>query len=90
MTAKYTNVNWQQDLIKYGEQTAIVFYSMETPLATTVLQLKEHAKLITAAPDLLDALQNLLLSYCDGFDYEDDELVIKARAAIAKAIGTPH
>lgn len=48
---------------------------------------KANARLMAAAPDLLDALQNMTLMYCDGFDYEDDDVVIKARAAIAKAKG---
>ncbi|WP_312669695.1 hypothetical protein [Stutzerimonas nitrititolerans] len=48
-----------------------------------------NARLIAAAPELLDALDDLLIAYCDpgnqGGDH--DEKVAKARAAIAKARG---
>jgi len=49
------------------------------------------ARLIAAAPDLLEALDDLLIAYCDpgnqGGDH--DEKVEAARTAIAKARGTP-
>lgn len=48
-----------------------------------------NARLIAAAPDLLEALEALLFAYCDpgneGGDH--DEKVAKARAALAKARG---
>lgn len=50
-----------------------------------------NARLIAAAPDLLEALDALLIAYCDpgnqGGDH--DEKVEAARAAIAKAKGQP-
>jgi len=49
------------------------------------------ARLIAAAPELLRALDDLLIAYCDpgnqGSDH--DEKVEAARAALAKARGTP-
>lgn len=49
-----------------------------------------NARLIAAAPELLAALDDLLIAYCDpgnqGSDH--DEKVEAARAAIAKARGT--
>ncbi len=51
---------------------------------------RDDAALIAAAPDLLEALDALLIAYCDpgnqGSDH--DEKVEAARAAIAKARGT--
>jgi len=51
---------------------------------------KANIRLIAAAPDLLEALDDLLIAYCDpgnqGGDH--DEKVEAARAAIAKARGT--
>jgi len=50
-----------------------------------------NVRLIAAAPDLLAALDDLLIAYCDpgnqGGDHDDK--VEAARAAIAKARGTP-
>ena len=56
------------------------------------------ARLIAAAPDLLEALQSLLSEYVAGADSgdwgnwnADDQLqVIQARSAIAKATGESH
>lgn len=46
-----------------------------------------NARLIAAAPDLLDALQGILRGVFDGPDESDAAmLVTKARAAITKAI----
>ncbi|WAD26648.1 hypothetical protein OS670_19970 [Pseudomonadaceae bacterium T75] len=51
---------------------------------------RDDAALIAAAPDLLEALDALLIAYCDpgnqGSDH--DEKVEAARAVIAKARGT--
>jgi len=56
---------------------------------------KANAKLISAAPELLDALQSLLDMYVDfinsgdagNWNPEEEKEVIKARAAISKATG---
>lgn len=52
---------------------------------------RDDAALISAAPELLAALDALLIAYCDpgnqGGDH--DEKVEAARAALAKARGTP-
>lgn len=53
-------------------------------------EVEANAQLIAASPDLLEALDALLIAYCDpgnqGSDH--DEKVEAARAAIAKARGT--
>lgn len=50
-----------------------------------------NVRLIAAAPDLLEALDDLLIAYCDpgnqGGDHDDK--VEAARAALAKAKGQP-
>lgn len=64
-------------------------------LAETLLdeeRQEANARLISAAPDLLEALQGLLPAAIDGHeqyggDGEEYEDVRKARAAIAKALG---
>ena len=45
-----------------------------------------NARLIAAAPDLLDAL-DYMLNVCHAIDAQGDEAHEKARAAIAKATG---
>ena len=49
-----------------------------------------NARLLAAAPDLLDALKGMLEYFCEnGYDdYSDTETVQAARAAIAKATAT--
>lgn len=86
MSSAYTKAEWIADsfIIKTSNGNTLFF---EDSCLDDYTRFK-NVELAAAAPDLLDALQNLLLSYCDGFDYEDDELVIKARAAITKATGT--
>ena len=50
-----------------------------------------NARLIAAAPDLLDALQNMLTAWETGEAYSDIKNQIgNARAAIAKATGANH
>jgi hypothetical protein len=56
---------------------------------------RSNARLIAAAPELLDALKAMLKMYCElvnsgdcgDWSPEEDEEVIAARAAIAKAEG---
>ena len=47
----------------------------------------ENANLIAAAPDLLEALQGLLIRIADEEEYGPEHAVTKARAAISKALG---
>ncbi len=55
------------------------------PYTFTLEQARAHARLCSAAPDLLEALE-LILIYLGDWDSKDEECV-KARAAIAKAKG---
>lgn len=56
----------------------------------------EDASLLSAAPELLEALEEFLARYirlvesgdCGNWDPETEEFVVKARIAIAKAKGT--
>ncbi|MBW3095668.1 hypothetical protein [Pseudohoeflea coraliihabitans] len=62
---------------------------------TVYLPAEANARLIAAAPDLLEALEGLLAKYtelvssgdCGSWDPEKESEVIAARAAIAKAKG---
>ena len=68
---------------------ALVFINTGSPKREE--QAKANARLIASAPELLRALDDLLIAYCDpgnqGSDHDDK--VEAARAAIAKARGTP-
>lgn len=46
-----------------------------------------NTRLVSAAPELLDALQQLLLRVADDEEYGPDHAVTIARSAIAKALG---
>ena len=46
-----------------------------------------NARLICAAPDLLEALEDLLIRVADDEEYGPEHAITKARAAIAKARG---
>jgi hypothetical protein len=84
------------DWTVYGRNTthAIAFEGGHNPHA------EADARLIAAAPDLLEALQALLeldvyadcpgLVSVGGYDNSDAEEVIKARAAIQRAVGADH
>jgi hypothetical protein len=63
-----------------GEMEDIAIISPDTPLA--------NARLIAAAPELLDSLKDLenILS-CKPYDRDEQKLLVIARAAIAKAKG---
>lgn len=55
-----THFEWREELTSYGETSATVFYSAEAPLTTTILELKEHAKLLSVAAELYGSLADLL------------------------------
>lgn len=64
------------------------------PWPEKAAELEANARLIAAAPDLLDALQDLADDIADRFDMDSDSTnpgmkyaVRQARAAIAKALG---
>jgi hypothetical protein len=46
-----------------------------------------NARLISAAPDLLEALEEYVRDFGDNEDYDSQRMAAKARAAIAKATG---
>lgn len=46
-----------------------------------------NANLIAAAPDLLEALQDLLIRVADDEEYGPEHAITRARAAISKALG---
>lgn len=48
---------------------------------------KEDMALIAAAPDLLEALQDLLIRVADDEEYGPEHAITRARAAISKALG---
>ena len=59
-------------------------------------EMKANQRLIAAAPDLLESLEELLAAYwqallriklAPGYNFDEDPRVIKARAAIAEAKG---
>lgn len=47
----------------------------------------DNGRLIAAAPELLEALQGLLIRVADDEEYGPDHAITKARAAIVKALG---
>lgn len=51
-------------------------------------EFEEKNRLIAAAPDLLDALTDLLADYDNGVTDAESLLLAKCRAAIAKATGS--
>lgn len=54
----------------------------------TPLQREAHARLIAAAPELLETLKNLVTPLEKGWNVDDmDQRIAEARAAIAKAEG---
>ncbi len=55
-----THFKWREELTHYGETSATVFYSADAPLTTTVLELREHAKLLSVAAELYESLVDLL------------------------------
>lgn len=77
----------------FGREIALVWYSLRDQGEAAATDLA-NARLIAAAPDLLDGLKDLLRHACrpdDDGPYDDafDEARTKCRAAIAKAEGPP-
>ena len=74
----------------YGSDTRMV--ATTAGVAHDAKEIHANALLIAAAPDLLAALENLVddcgrFDAYDGYGVEDEESVVAARAAIAKAKG---
>lgn len=89
MEHKHTPGHWTQD--KFG--------NVKTPFGNTLVtegvalagssneETRANARLISAAPELLEALQEIIASADAGNAAILDSLTCKARAAIAKATG---
>jgi isopropylmalate/homocitrate/citramalate synthase len=83
--------DWSFAYLK-NSQSYLVFYTWDVPIAKVLN--KEHAQLIAAAPDMLEALEGLM-PWMDlvlqrtmwTYDAEWDQLNKNAKAAIAKAKG---
>lgn len=91
METKHTKGEWviSKESITYIQTnesipTVICDFAYAGP---RILEEEANAKLIAAAPDLLEALTTLLKVFqTDGSDYEDDQKAIsKAKQAIKKA-----
>ena len=92
MTVKHTPGPWKIGTPPpNGEQTIGTQSGLMVAVAVTAVNFKQqtiaNARLIAAAPDLLDALQSIIEDIDSDFgtDYDYN----KARAAIAKATGKP-
>lgn len=55
--------------------------------ATSLSVKADDMNLISAAPDLLEALQDLLIRVADDEEYGPEHAITRARAAISKALG---
>lgn len=55
--------------------------------ATSLSVKADDMNLIAAAPDLLEALQDLLIRVADDEEYGPEHAITRARAAISKAMG---
>lgn len=91
MSTKHTPGPWELRLDGMGGFSALIFpVGSEYPVASvtgyhsSVGQRLPNARLIAAAPDLLDVLQELIDS-----EYEFASVARKARLVIANATGTP-
>ena len=86
MSAKHTPGPWKID---YGYNRIINFIGPCVPdqyAGSSWLQVTEaNARLIAAAPDLLDALKGMLEVFGDEFGMGDSSVCDDARAAISKA-----
>ena len=74
-----------------GEQAIGTIRGMMVAVATTGVGMEKetlaNARLIAAAPELLDALQGMLEVFGDEFGIGSSETCDAARAAVAKATG---
>lgn len=59
----------------------------DNPLAIPIVESEANARLIAAAPDLYEALNELLFEDSDKPEVERLKTLVKARAALAKARG---
>lgn len=96
MSAKHTPGPWSLAESKvFMYQTLIMANGNSAPIATLYGSLTDcengrNARLIAAAPDLLEALHAIVSSLSDNDEeglIEHSEQIIAARAAIAKATG---
>lgn len=94
MSNKHTHGPWfSEDLIEGTDQEFIGVSSDNVnniadvwAIDTTQEQCRANARLIAAAPELLDALETMV-RYSQGGDIPPKSVVDRAHSAIAKAIG---
>lgn len=90
MTAQHTPGPWSlcgpdTDLVRDENYRAVARASFRaTPTANLIHETKANARLIAAAPDLLEALK-WVVRISDEGGYPDGKCLQEARAAIAKA-----
>jgi hypothetical protein len=72
---------------KRGNVLAIVYQGGSGALWSAREAVEANARLIAAAPDLLEALRAIVFQACQGKVLERDACIGQARAAIAKAEG---
>jgi len=100
MNTQYTHGPWQVNgshIYTADPERALLAQVFNPGTKASDYPLSENARLIAAAPDLLQALLNLVGTMCpaDGSDMDDDlnaidSCVGSARAAILKATGATH
>lgn len=81
METKHTQGNWDVTAIYNNPLSDDKLYIINKGSSTSLKEMQANAKLIAAAPDLLEALQAMI----DGKERDFSKLVEKAQAAIKKA-----
>ena len=80
----YPSDIWHVDMPSRGY--SVVVSRAEEDWDMAVEEVQANARLIAAAPDLLDALENMI-DACEHWEDQDDPVLVAARGAIAKAQG---
>lgn len=90
MTGKHTPGPWKQSCESIDPDWHIVTTSGGAVIANVFAPQNANARLIAAAPDLLEALLDAVdawETHCESGDHMQGDWVYDARAAIAKARG---
>jgi hypothetical protein len=82
MENKHTPGPWHDRVNEFGQQC---IYNPDTWVATC--KTPANARLIAAAPEMLEAIRAILFQVIQGKVLERDACITQARAAIAKAEG---